>query len=58
MEGVQHVAALAPRADLASARQGDLEGRFTLAVAFDLAADIANDPAEPGAPRPLACDSG
>jgi hypothetical protein len=51
MEGVQLVATLALRADLAGARQGDFEGRFTLAVAFDLASDIANDPAEPGAPQ-------
>jgi hypothetical protein len=54
MEGIQLVAALALllRADLTGACQGDRKGRFRLGVAADLAADIANDPAEPGAQQP------
>jgi hypothetical protein len=51
MEGIQLVAPLALllRADLTDTRQSGLEGRFKLGVAYDLAADIANDSSEPAA---------
>jgi hypothetical protein len=54
MEGIELVAALALLlgADLTGTCQSGLEGRFKLGVVCDLAADIANDPAEPAAQQP------
>src|SRR3954467_1644442 len=51
MEGIQLPAALALllRADLAGASERDLERSRDLLLATDLAADVADQPAEPGA---------
>ena len=54
MEGIELVSALALllRADLRGARERLLEGGLERALAFDLAADVADDATEPCAQQP------